>query len=242
MSLAFIFILFLIEFLLIFFLSRQIFTLLYTLFYVPTKHQSISKSIVALLFLPGTMIHEFSHAIIARLLGVKVGDIMLYPHKDKETGELKAGSVEIEKADPIRLSLIGIAPSIVGLLLLTVSVLYMFHFSPPLGDLTQVLSIFFVNSNYLIFLFLFMISMTMFTSRKDLQEVLIVVPALIFIIGLLYYFGFRFSLSESLISTLEKPLTILVFVLGVSLFVDLIVYIFLFVPISLLFAFFGKRL
>lgn len=237
------------EFLWIYFLSRQIFTLLYTLFYLPLKHlprrlagHNISNSIVSLLFLPGTAIHEFSHAFIARLLGVKTGEIFLYPHKDKETGEFKAGSIEIEHVDPVRLSLIGIAPSLIGLIILTFAVLYMFEFSLPLGELLSVPGTLLEPKNYLLFLLLFIVSMTMFTSRRDLKEFLIVSPALAIIFALLYFAGFRISLSGPILSEVQKLLTSLAFVLGVTLVVDLVVYIFLFIPISLILSLLGKRL
>lgn len=222
------------EFLFIYSLSRQIFTLLYTLFYLPLKHHNVSNSIVSLLFLPGTAIHEFSHALVARLLGVKTGEIFLYPHKDKETGEFKAGSIEIEHVDPVRLSLIGIAPSLIGLTILTLTVLYIFGFSLPLNSLLSVPGTLLEPKNYLLFLLLFIVSMTMFTSRRDLKEFLLVSPALAIIFALLYFAGFRISLGGPILSEVQKLLTHLAFVLGVTLVVDLIVYIFLFIPVSLI--------
>lgn len=242
----------LIEFLVIYFLSRQIFTLLFTLFFLPTKHKTISNYIVSFLFLPGTIIHEFSHALVARLLGVGVHDIMLYPHKDKETGEFKAGACEIEKADPFRLSLIGIAPSLIGIGLIVLSVFYLYNFTLPIyarADLSQLQTtmqglIPSINSPYKLVLLLVIsvISMTMFTSRRDLQEFLMLVPAVGLIALLLYYAGFRVSLSEGLISFLQKPLTALAFVLGITFFIDLLIYVFLFVPVSLLLSLFNKQL
>lgn len=229
-----IFIIIIAEFLLIFLLSRQIFTLLYTLFYLPTKHKTISNSIVSLIFLPGTVVHEFSHALIARLLGVQIGEIILYPHKDKETGEFKAGSIEIEKVDLFRLSLIGIAPSLIGLAILTLTILYMFEFSLPLGELLSIPATLLEPRNYLFFLIIFIVSMTMFTSRRDLKEFLIVAPAITIILGLLYLAGFKVNLNGVMIAEIEKLLTNLAFVLGVTLSVDLFVYIFLFIPVSLI--------
>lgn len=230
----YLFFLIIFEFLLIYFLSRQIFTLLYTLFYLPLKHHNISNSIVSLLFLPGTAIHEFSHALVARLLGVKTGEILLYPHKDKETGEFKAGSIEIEKVDIVRLSLIGIAPSLIGLTIITLMVYYIFGFSLPLGKLSSIPGTLLEPRNYLFFLVIFIVSMTMFTSRRDLQEFLIVTPALTIIFALLYFAGFRINLNGPILSEIQRLLTSLAFVLGVTLVVDLIVYIFLFIPVSLI--------
>ncbi|MBI2029588.1 hypothetical protein HYT02_04185 [Candidatus Gottesmanbacteria bacterium] len=242
-------------FLLIFFISRSIFNLLYTLVYLPTHHlpasvfgrrqvqagQTLSKTIVTMLFIPGTAIHEFSHAIVARVLGAEVGDIMLYPHKDKETGEFKAGSCEIEKVDPVRLAIIGVAPTLIGLLLLILIVYYMFSFSPPINDPIQALSSLSILSNYFLFLALFMISATMFTSKKDVQELFLVIPAIVIMVILFYYVGFRFTLTESMTGFLIKILRPLVFVLGITTLVDLLVYLLLFLPTTIILKIFGMK-
>lgn len=65
------------------------------------------------LFLPGTLLHEISHWLTAKLLGVKTGKFSLWPKK-KKGGELQLGSVQVEVVDPFRYSLIGLAPLIFG--------------------------------------------------------------------------------------------------------------------------------
>ncbi len=65
------------------------------------------------LFLPGTILHEFSHWLTATLLGVKTGRFSLWP-KGKKKGELQMGSLQVDVADPFRHSLIGLAPLIFG--------------------------------------------------------------------------------------------------------------------------------
>lgn len=242
MDLTTLIILAVIEFLLIFYFSRQIFNIFYTMVYFPTHHQTLSKTIVTLLFIPGTAIHEFSHAIVARLLGVEVSQIMLYPHKDKETGEFKAGSCEIEKVDPVRLALIGVAPTLIGFSLLTLITYYMFNFSPPFNEPLVALHALSIPFNYFLFLALFMISATMFTSKRDVQELFFVIPAFIIIGVLLYYAGFRFTLTEGMAEFLTRILKIVVFVLGITTIVDLAVYLVLFLPTSIVLKLFGMKL
>lgn len=65
------------------------------------------------LFLPGTLLHELSHWLTAVLLGVRTGGFSLWP-KVKEPGRLQMGAVQIRGADPLRHSLIGLAPLIFG--------------------------------------------------------------------------------------------------------------------------------
>jgi len=251
-----------IELLLLFLISRAIIKLLYLFIFLPTKHQTTSNHFIALLFLPGTVIHEFSHAAVAKLLRVPVGKITLYPHKDELSGEIKAGSVEIGKKDIFRLALIGIAPLIVGMSLLTLLVysLYSFSFPPlPLDSSTAALakvealakwdlSLTALVAPYnnpqtpLIILGLFMLSTTMFTSRKDLREVVIVLPILIALGIILYLIGIRLSISITMHQYLTQLLYPLAFSLGITIFVDLLILVFLYTPLLLILKLFHKKL
>jgi hypothetical protein len=66
-----------------------------------------------LLFLPGIILHELSHVIMARLLGLRVGEVSLGPRRrDKYSIEL--GSVTISRGDPLQESLVGLAPLLSG--------------------------------------------------------------------------------------------------------------------------------
>jgi hypothetical protein len=66
----------------------------------------------ALPLLPGIIIHEFSHALAAILLGVRVGRMSIRP---KLTGRrVQLGFVPVEKTDVVRASLIGLAPLVTG--------------------------------------------------------------------------------------------------------------------------------
>lgn len=65
------------------------------------------------LFLPGTIVHEVSHWLTAKLLGVKTSRFSLWPTV-KRKGELQMGAVQVNLADPFRHSLIGLAPLIFG--------------------------------------------------------------------------------------------------------------------------------
>ncbi len=62
-----------------------------------------------LLLLPGVVVHEASHWLAARLLGVRVSPISIGPQR-KRGRQMRFGSVQIARADPLRESLIGLAP------------------------------------------------------------------------------------------------------------------------------------
>ncbi len=73
------------------------------------------------LFLPGTIIHELSHWIVAEILQVRTGEITIFPTDDGDYGsERRLGSVATERTDPFRAFLIGLAPFISGLGILIV--------------------------------------------------------------------------------------------------------------------------
>jgi hypothetical protein len=69
-----------------------------------------------LIFLPGTLVHELSHWLAAKLLGVRTGRIVIWPQA-KRDGTLWLGAIQIARADPVRSSLIGLAPLVSGSLL-----------------------------------------------------------------------------------------------------------------------------
>ena len=66
-----------------------------------------------LLLLPGILVHELSHWLAARLLGVRCGPISIGPQQ-KRGQQMRFGSVQIARTDAIRESLIGLAPLVVG--------------------------------------------------------------------------------------------------------------------------------
>lgn len=66
------------------------------------------------LFLPGILVHEISHYLMARLLQVQVGKLSLWP-RSKGRSQVILGSVEVRGAGPLRHSLIGAAPFMAGL-------------------------------------------------------------------------------------------------------------------------------
>lgn len=77
----------------------------------------------SLVFLPGTIIHELSHWVMAEILQVRTGEITIFPSFDDQGGARSSerlGSVSMVKSDPIRGFFIGLAPFITGLAILVV--------------------------------------------------------------------------------------------------------------------------
>jgi hypothetical protein len=86
------------------------------------------------LLLPGILIHELSHWLTAKLLGVRTGKISLWPSK-RRGKQMRMGSVRVARTDPFRSSLIGVAPLISG----SIAILIIGQLILSLGDLGEVL-------------------------------------------------------------------------------------------------------
>ncbi len=86
------------------------------------------------LLLPGILIHELSHWLAANLLGVRTGKISLWPSR-RRGNQMRMGSVRVARTDPMRASLIGLAPLISG----SFAILIIGQLILGLGDLGEVL-------------------------------------------------------------------------------------------------------
>ncbi len=131
---------------------------------------------MAFLFFPGTVIHELSHAIMAGLLGVRVGAMEFIPVIEGD--RVKLGSVQVAHTDFVRRFFIGAAPFFTGTLLI-LGLLY-YAASNQLFDNVWI--------TLLIGYAVFEIGNTMFSSKKDMEgamELLITIAVVTIIIYLL---------------------------------------------------------
>lgn len=78
-----------------------------------TGHSEGAVVIYFLALLPGIVLHELSHWLAAVLLRVPVGKLSLWPQK-KRGGQVRLGAVSTGASDPLRASLVGVAPLVVG--------------------------------------------------------------------------------------------------------------------------------
>jgi len=201
----FYFALFFLELAALFLLSRTLTRVLSHFFYQVTKSQHATITGIAILFFPGTLLHELAHAIMAGLLRVPVGEMEFLPkiHEDK----VKLGSVQIGHTDPLRRFMIGAAPFFFGTLIL-------------LGILFYTVQNHFFG-NYFLIVFVgylaFEIGNTMFSSNKDMEGALELFGTIIVLLIVFYFLGIRLpAINPSII--LGKPLVQEVFRQG-SLFI-----------------------
>lgn len=100
--------------LLILLLIRRKFTqLLFDVLIRVVRNQRVAGLIYGFLFLPGVVLHEGSHWVVAKLLRVKTHRFSLVPTWTDE-GTLRFGYVEMTKPDHFRAALVGLAPLVLG--------------------------------------------------------------------------------------------------------------------------------
>jgi hypothetical protein len=171
-----------------------------------TKSHHLTIHILSVLFLPGVVIHELSHMLMASMLFVRVGEVEFLPQTHGNS--VKLGSVQVAKTDPFRRFLIGAAPLIGGLLIIFLLYIYLLaDFSHPFSWQTAV------------FLYaLFEIGNTMFSSKKDMEGAVVLFIALAIISIILFFIGFRFDFhvfanlfSPSVTDMFQKLAIILLF-------------------------------
>jgi len=85
------------------------------------RNTKVAFSFYTILLFPGVVLHESSHWLAARLLGVRTRSFSLVP-KLRPDGTIRFGSVETDRVDPVRAALIGGAPLLMGSLVLGVLV------------------------------------------------------------------------------------------------------------------------
>lgn len=81
-----------------------------------TGSSTVTVMLYYLLMFPGILLHELSHYVTAAVLGLRVGRFSLGPRVRRNSIEL--GSVTVTSGGPLRDSLVGLAPFIVGTLVL----------------------------------------------------------------------------------------------------------------------------
>jgi hypothetical protein len=147
---------------------------------------SIGVWIYALFTLPGVLLHEIAHFLIAALLGLRTGSIELLPtlHTD---GSLELGSVQVQATDFLRQLLVGIAP-------------LLFSF-PMIVWLSSFVSFDLNLSSLVILYLLFTFALHMFPSKRDLVSLPVVMALLLVGILAVWLLGWHWTIDWSSLFT-----------------------------------------
>ena len=96
----------------------------------------VALTLYFVILLPGVVIHELSHWTMAKMLGVRVHKLSIGPERQPRRKQVSLGSVRVGKVDPLRASLIGLAPLLVG----SAAILLIGHLVFGVDDLVRALS------------------------------------------------------------------------------------------------------
>jgi hypothetical protein len=178
-------------------LQRGLHREIQTVFLITTRHESMAIWIFSLLFFPGVILHELSHFVTAKLLGVETGKFSLIPQAMPD-GRLQLGYVETARSDTIRDSIVGVAPLIVGGLFIAYAAIYKMYLL-DLWDLLRAGQVHLfmiglqllptISDFWLWFYLTFTISSTMMPSASDrhawlpLSIFAVILPALAILAG-----------------------------------------------------------
>jgi hypothetical protein len=177
---------------LLFFLSRITINEFFYFFHRLFKNKNTVFTIVSLIYLPGTIIHELAHYFMALILFLHVREIKIFP--EWAGSQIKLGHVIYEKRDFLRGVIVGLAPIFLGLgLFYWLAVIKIFP-----GDN--------VYLNVLLGYFIFTVSSTMFSSKQDMVDLIYLIPVILIIIALVYIFNININLifnNPQVISTFE---------------------------------------
>jgi len=208
------------------------------LFYSITKSQEIALGLFSLLFLPGILLHELSHYLFARLLGVQTGKFSVFP-KRIPGGKLQMGFVETAHTDWIRTGLIGAAPLLTGILAVGLIAVYGLALEPFLQALSAgnfhelikgIPTLLNAPDFWIWFYLAFVISSTMLPSETDRSALLPLMGLTIILVGLIILSGFGSLLLQTFSYQLQKAIEKAAFVFATSLLIHLI----LLLPLSLM--------
>ncbi len=217
-------VLFIVVFVLTLFLQRWLHQHIQGLTFVVTGDPGCAVRFLFVLLLPGIILHEGSHWVVANLLGVRTGKVSFGVARARGK-QFSLGSVNVARTDSLRESLIGAAPFFVGLGAILFIAGYGFDLWPDSGlSLNQMLDRVFSTANdpltWLDLYLIFAVSTAMIPSESDREPwgpVLVVFG----IIGLLtVILGWLPRIPPVMLNGALQVLQALTFAFGVSVVVN----------------------
>lgn len=203
--------LFVLQVFLLFLLSHELTKSLSHALFQITKSRAFTVYILAFLFFPGVVVHELAHLIVASVLFVKTGHVEFVPKLG--ASEVRLGSVEVGKTDPLRRFFIGASPILVGLFIIGGSFVYL-----------QMLSLDLLWQKTIFCYVLFVIGNTMYSSKKDMEGAIELFLTIGILFAIFYFLGLRVSIPtintqtvEQIIETTKRLDVLLLIPLGIDL-------------------------
>jgi hypothetical protein len=211
----------------LFFVVRWIHRHMHGIAYLLTRNREMAVLLYSLPLLPGVILHELSHVLMAFILRVRTQGFTVVPRRETD-GRVALGSVMVERVDAVRASLIGLAPFLAGSIaiwwigqsvfgLADLGATLLSGHGPTIGDaINQMIH---QPDAWLWLYLLFAISNTMFPSASDRETW---PPVILFIAGvfILLVLSARWDILEALASPFGAALTWLTAAFVLTLIVD----------------------
>ncbi len=215
------------------FVQRRLHFELQAVLLLLTRRQELAVGIFSLLFFPGVLLHELSHYLMARLLGVKAVKFSLLP-KMLSGGRLRLGYVETRQTDIVRDSLIGLAPLLTGGALVAWLAIAKLSLPELAGlaaagqwqaflDALHQLPL--LPDFWLWFYLAFTVSSTMLPSASDRQSWLPILLISAGLLGMVLLAGAGPWMEQHLAPSLYSLLSSLALIFGASLLVHLVLWL-----------------
>jgi hypothetical protein len=152
------------------------------------------------------VLHELSHFFLAMILFLPVLGLEIFPKFEDQS--IKLGAVHYIKKDFLRGFIVGIAPFFGAMLFF-----WLISYLP---------------ANIFSYYLIFVVSSTMFSSKKDIEDLLYLIPLILIIAGIFYILNIspsqildQFTVKRALIEFIDK--------INHYLFISLLINFFLFV-------------
>ena len=206
------------------FLQRILHREIQAVLLILTRRTGLTQVIFAFIFFPGVFLHESSHFLAAKLLGVRTGRFSLIPQA-QANGKLRLGYVETASGGFLRDALIGVAPLLVGSIIVAYLAIYQLHLLPlwnyvraaewnrfwsGMGEVVK------VSGFWVWFYLTFAISSMMMPSSSDRHAWLPVGLLAVLLIGLALLAGAGPWMLENLASPFDSFLDGLAMIFGLS--------------------------
>jgi len=210
--------------------QRQLHREIQAVFLLITRRSDVALVLFSIIFLPGVLLHELSHFIMALLLQVRTGRFSLVP-RSMPNGRLQLGYVETASTDYVRDALIGLAPLLVGSLFVIYVGLYRMGLlaawdeimSANTARIGAVLSALPKQPDFWLWFYLTCaVSSTMLPSASDRRAWLPVFVAVIILVLLASIAGAGPWLATNLAPILNKGLRTLAMVMGISIILQFV--------------------
>ena len=192
--------------------------------YAVTGNPGCALRLLFYLLLPGIFLHETSHYLAAKLLLVRTGKFKI-GIGSANRGQISLGSVNIERTDPVRESLIGVAPFLVGVGAIWLIAWYGFGVGPTSGLSFQLMAqrvreYIYDWTTWLDLYLIFAVSTAMIPSESDREPWGPVITFFGVGMAILFLLGWTPRVPENFVTLARQLLDSLTFALGVAVIVN----------------------